>query len=77
MSEQIRTARLEAIAMIRAALDGDHDSLGELLAGTDDLLEVAGALSGIAATVILKHTPDPARILDGWTAAALAEGGDQ
>lgn len=78
MSEQIRQARLDAIAATRAILAGDDGARDALLALTDDPRAMAHAACGFAASLLALMPADRREaILAGLTDAALGPDGER
>lgn len=74
MSDKIiQQARLDAVAVVRAALNNDEPAIELLLNLSPDPREMAHAACGLAASLLALLEPEQRqRILDGMTAAALA-----
>lgn len=72
-SEQERSARLDVLAAVRTALDGDHEGFRTLLANADTeeaLRAAVGFLVGLVATM---PPGSRAHVLDELTRAAVHE----
>lgn len=78
MSDQIQTmvdAKLNAIALTRAALTRDDAALRDLLehSSRDELLDTCGNLVSLAATLLSMVTDMPVESLDQWARQTVDE----
>lgn len=73
-AERVRLSRLEAIALVEAAVNEDEPALVAILQGSEDHLELIGSLLGIVAAFA---TVLPAGALEAvlaeWRRAAVAD----
>lgn len=67
-------ARLDAVALARATLNGDQEARTNLLTLCEDPLSLLEAALGLL-TALLVVQGDPMSILDQLTVVTLAEGG--
>ena len=75
MTYSAQQAQLDAIAATRAVLANDAEGAAALFRLSEDPREMAHAACGFAAALLAMMPEDRSRlILDGLTAAALAEG---
>lgn len=74
----VRTARLEAIAIAKAILENRTDDAHTLIEGSSDTAELAHAACGMTAAMLALTRGDlRERILAGWTNAAVGADGDR
>ncbi len=73
--EAIRTARLEAVGLVRLNLDGNLEDAKAMILGSDDVAELAAALSWLSVGILSLAGDRPVidEVLARLTEAAIAE----